>query len=150
MSGRLQMLKGFASTDHQGKTCNLTFVHNTIISSRRGANLSSWNDRPGMVLANNAIYTDQGDAVRFPQGAKGVTVTGNVLVGRVSGVREGFAVGNGLSDFANVSWDGNRRAAMPSQGSALIGRGDANYAVDVDVQGNPRSSAVTAGAFAAP
>lgn len=141
---------GFASTDHQGKTKDLSFVHNTIISRRRGANLSSWNDRPGMVFANNAVYTDRGDALRFPNGAEGVYVSGNVLVGQVSGVKDGFIVGKGLTDFVNVSWDGAKRIATPAQNSSLIGRANASYAVAVDITGNKRGSRDTAGAFDVP
>lgn len=141
---------GFASTDHQGKTTQLTFIHNTIISRRRGANLSSWNDRQGMVFANNAVYTDRGDALRFPYGAKGVSLFGNVLVGQVSGVEEGFIFGSDLTDFANVSWDGERRAATPASSSLLIGRGDVKYGVAVDITGNKRGRRVTSGAFDAP
>ncbi|WP_182871365.1 right-handed parallel beta-helix repeat-containing protein [Rhodopirellula sp. JC639] len=141
---------GFASTDHQGETRNLTFVHNTIISRARGANLSSWNDRQGMVFANNAVYTDRGDALRFPHGANGVSVSGNVLVGQVTGVEEDFTVGNDLTDFANVSWDGARRTAMPAKNSPLIGRGDEKYEVAVDITGNKRGRRLTAGAFDAP
>jgi hypothetical protein len=138
---------GFASTDHQGKTARLTFVHNTIISRGRGVNLSSWNARDGMIFSNNAVYTDQGEALRFPQGAKDVVVSGNVLVGRASGVTKGFAVGNGLVDFADVSWDGNRRAATPSASSPLIGQADKKYAVEVDITGRKRGHRPTAGAF---
>ena len=140
---------GFASTDHQGKTTNLTFVHNTIVSRRHGANLSSWNDRQGIVFANNAVYTDRGIALRFPSGAKGVAVSGNVLVGQVSGVEDGFIVGNDLTDFADVTWDGDRRAAT-IKNSSLIGIADAKYAVAVDITGHKRGRRVTAGAFDLP
>lgn len=141
---------GFASTDHQGKTARLTFVHNTIISRRRGANLSSWNGRNGMVFSNNIVYTDRGDALRFPRGAEGVVVSGNVLLGRVSGVAEGFVVGNGLTDFVDVSWDGDKRDARLSQDCPFIGQADKTHAVKVDITGNRRSGHATAGAFDAP
>ena len=141
---------GFASTDHQGKTAHLTFVHNTVLSRRRGANLSSWNDRNGMIFSNNVVYTDRGDALRFPRGAKGVIVSGNVLRGRVSGVAEGFVAGNGLTDFADVSWDGNKRDATPSRDCPFIGQADTRYAVEVDIRGDKRSDRPTAGAFDAP
>jgi hypothetical protein len=141
---------GFASTDHQGKTAHLTFVHNTIISRRRGANLSSWGGRNGMIFANNVVYTDRGDALRFPRDASGVIVSGNMLRGRVSGVARGFVVGNGLTDFADVSWDGNRRNATPSQDCPFIGQADDRYAVEVDITGSKRGGRPTAGAFAAP
>ena len=141
---------GFASTDHQGKTAHLTFVHNTIISRRRGANLSSWSGRDGMIFSNNVVYTDRGDALRFPGGAKGVIVSGNVLGGRVSGVTEGFVAGNGLTDFADVSWDGNRRDATLSQNCPFIGQADKRHALKVDITGSQRSRRPTAGAFSAP
>jgi hypothetical protein len=101
-----------------------------------------------MILANNLVYTDQGDALRFPLGARGVTVSGNVLVGRVSGVaKEGFVVGKDLTDFADVSWDGNRRAATLSKDSPLIGQADKKYVVEVDITGKNRGRRPTAGAF---
>jgi len=137
---------GFASTDHQGKTTRLTCVHNTIVSRRRGANLSSWNDREGMVFANNVVYTDGGDALRFPRGAKGVIVSGNV----VSGVLEGFILGSGLSDFADVSWDGQKRDASLRPHSPAVGFADRRFPVALDIMGRKRSSSPTAGAFQAP
>ncbi len=125
----------------------LTFVHNTIISRQRGANLSSWNGREGMVFANNVVYTDGGDALRFPGGAQGVIVSGNVLLGRVSGVAQGFVMGNGLADFVNVSWDANQRDARPAENCPFIGRADERYAVEVDFTGTRRGRRPTAGAF---
>ncbi|MCL1599626.1 MAG: right-handed parallel beta-helix repeat-containing protein, partial [Actinomycetia bacterium] len=112
---------GFSSTDHQGKTKHLTVVHNTIVSRMRGANFSSWNDREGMVFANNVVYTDGGDALRFSRGAKGVTISGNVVLGRVSGVKEGSIRGKGLSDFRDLSWDGKKRDGSFRVGSPAIG-----------------------------
>lgn len=138
---------GFSSTDHQGKSVRLRFVHNTIISRSRGANLSSWNGRSGMVFANNLVYTDQGDALRFPQGAQGVSVAGNVLVGRVSGTTQGFTIGNGLVDFEDVSWDANKRVAVPLRTSPFIGQADEKYALEVDINGHQRVLPPTAGAF---
>jgi len=141
---------GFASTDHQGKTTGLTFVHNTVISQRRGANLSSWDGREDMVFANNVVYTDRGDALRFPAGSQGVIVAGNVLLGGVSGVAGGFVFGKGLSDFVDVSWDGNRRDATPSRDCPFVGQADRRFAVELDIHGNKRGTRVTAGAFEAP
>jgi hypothetical protein len=138
---------GFASTDHQGKTTRLTFVHNTVISRRRGANLSSWNDREGMVFANNVVYTDGGDALRFPRGAKGVTVAGNVVCGRVTGVQDGFIRGRGLADFRDVSWDGQKRDASPRPHSPAIGCAEKRFLPALDIRGRKRGGRPTAGAF---
>jgi hypothetical protein len=103
-----------------------------------------------MVFANNCVYTDRGDALRFPRGALGVTVSGNVLLGRVSGVGGGFIKGHGLTDFADVSWDGNKRDATFSQNSPFIGQADEQHAVKVEITGSPRGGRPTPGAFDAP
>jgi hypothetical protein len=137
---------GLASTDHQGKTRMLRVINNTIITAGRGTNLTSWNGREGMLLANNAIYSQRGEAVRFPRGSAGVIVRGNVVVGTVQGVRDGCVKGRGLQDFRCVSWDGNERDAAPAAGSPLVGHADPKYATATDLPGNPRTNRSTAGA----
>ena len=139
----------FASTDHQGKTSRLSVVHNTIVSSRRGVNLSSWNARDGMVLANNAIYTDRGEAIRFPAGAERVVVAGNVVTGNVSGVSSGFVSGVGLEDFVNVRWDGSQRDARIAKKSSLRRRGASEYAIAEDFIDNHYHDPPSSGALAA-
>ena len=141
---------GFASTDHQGKSTRLTVTQNTIISSRRGANLSSWNDRQNMIFANNAVYTNHGDAIRLPQDAAGVTLAGNVVTGKVSGTARHMLQGNGLSDFNDVSWDAMKRNAMPTPASPLIGTAAGQFSATVDLRGHRRKSTKIVGAFVAP
>src|SRR5690606_35983006 len=110
---------GFHTHDHQGQTLELTVVHNTIISSGRGMNLVSWNNRANMVLANNAVYS-QGDAIAFTNGSVGVVVAGNVVFGRVIGYSgPGVTPGAGLADFVDLAWDGSKCDARPSAGSPL-------------------------------
>lgn len=137
---------GLASTDHQDKTRDLVFVHNTIVTRRRGANLSSWGGRAGMVFANNLVITDGGDAIRFPSGSSGVTLGGNVVVGRVSGASAGFVAGRGLEELRDVSWDGSRRDATPRAGSVVIGAGDPAHAVELDLGGKRRGERTVTGA----
>jgi hypothetical protein len=103
-----------------------------------------------MVFANNVVYTDGGDALRFPQGAKGVIVSGNVVCGRVSGVLEGFILGSGLSHFTDVSWDGKKRDASLRPHSPAVGFADKRFPVALDIMNRKRSSRPTAGAFKAP
>ena len=76
----------FASTNHQGTTTNLQLIHNTIINSGRAANFSSWDSKENMVLANNVIYSNNAESIRFPNGSSIVIVEGNVVAGTVSGV----------------------------------------------------------------
>jgi hypothetical protein len=138
---------GFSSHDHQGQTRDLTVVNNTIINIGRGGNFSSWNNRPGLVFANNVVYSRDAEALNFPNGSAGVTLAGNVVVGAVSGVSGGFIRGRGLEDFVDVAWDASRREARPAPGSPLMGAADPAHAVEFDLHGAKRSPPHVAGAF---
>jgi hypothetical protein len=140
---------GFLSTDHQGLTRDLTFAHNTIINTGTAAQMTSWNDRPGMTFANNAAYSQSGDAIQFSGGSSGVKVTGNVAYGPVTGTLGGYALGGGLGDFAAVTWDGVLNIT-PSEGGALDGAGDPGSALLLDVTGGVRWPGMEAGAMDAP
>lgn len=134
---------GFLSTDHQGQSRDLTFVHNTVVTSGHGAYLSRWNARPNMVFANNVVYSNDSDAIRFSNGSSGVAVTGNVVVGNVSGASSGSIPGNGLSDFVDVAWDGSRRNAVPTVELIYLAA-DPGHKVTEDLFGTPRSRSVPA------
>ncbi|MBK9973199.1 MAG: right-handed parallel beta-helix repeat-containing protein [Planctomycetes bacterium] len=136
---------GFASTDHQGKTCNLTVIHNTIVNAKLGAKLNSWAARQGMVFANNAVYS-QGQAIQFPAGSQGVDLRGNVVFGTVSGASAGFCSGKGLADFADLSWDASQRNAHPTKGSPLLDAADAALVLESDL-GNAKRTGHVAGAL---
>jgi hypothetical protein len=138
---------GFASTDNQGTTANLQVVHNTIINTSRAANLSSWNNRAGMVFANNVVYSRDAESIRFPNGSTGVAVKGNVVLGPVEGIAAGYIAGAGLTDFASVTWDASSRDAAPTASSAIIGAGDPAYAVLTDITGAARQGSLEAGAY---
>ena len=136
-----------ASTDHQGKSRHLTVVHNTLITPKRGASLTSWNNRDEMVFANNVVYTDGGQAIHAPNGIGGVTMAGNVLLGQTPSKS---IQGRGLDDFQRVTWDANHRNVQFRAGSELIGRATPEFAVRVDIEGRSRTTPPTAGAFRAP
>lgn len=127
--------QGFQSHDHQGLSKNLEVVHNTIVSANRGANLANWNDRPGMVFANNAVYSQSSQAVVFGSGSNGVEIAGNVAYGSVVGAAAGFAPGVGLSDFAALAWDGTSLDATPTMTGALIGAADLVWLFELDLDG---------------
>jgi len=136
---------GFSSTDHQGKTLNLEVVHNTIINTGHAFRGGSWNDRTGMILANNVICSKDGDALYFPSGSKVVT-TGNVTTG--GGTQAGCTPGNGLADFAAVTWDAKNHDATPSA-SARLDHADPKYLLPEDFNGKARGARKTAGAVMA-
>ena len=138
---------GLSSADHQGKTSDLQVIHNTIVSQQRGVNLTSWNQRRGMIFANNAIYTDGGEAIRFPGGSEGVEIAGNVVVGRVSGVSRGFSLGEGLEDFIDLTWDSAKRDVRPSATSPLLKAGVSQHSVEADFLGAKRNGVPTSGAI---
>jgi parallel beta-helix repeat protein len=141
---------GFHSHDHQGQTRNLQVIHNTIINTSRATNLSSWNNRSGMLFANNAVYSQNAESISFPNGSAGVTVVGNVVLGPVAGVSSGYLIGNGLADFANLTWDATHRDAAPSASSALLGRADMAHAAPRDINDNLRTPPADAGAYDRP
>ena len=128
--------QGFQSHDHQGTSMNLTFVHNTIVNTQRGANLQNWNNRPGMVFANNVVYSQSSQALVFGSGSSGVELAGNVVLGAVIGASGGFSTGNGLGDFADLAWDASALDAKPTPGGALIGMADGLWLVPIDLLGN--------------
>lgn len=127
--------QGFQSHDHQGSSMNLEVVHNTIVSENRGANLDDWNNRPGMVFANNAVYSQSSQAVVFGSGSGGVELAGNVAFGAVVGAATGFSPGVGLSDFADLAWDGTSLDATPTSTGALIGLADLIWLIEADLNG---------------
>ncbi len=139
---------GFVSTDHQGKTINLQVIHNTIINVNHAFRGGSWNDRDGMVLANNIIYSQTQNAFHFPNGSTKVTIVGNVVLG--DGQKFNSKVGNGLDDFQNISWDAadlkpDKFSVAPKSKSYFAG--SAEYRVDEDYFGrNRNTSDVVSGA----
>ncbi len=136
---------GFSSHDHQGQSRDLVFVHNTVLTDGRGANLAAWNNRPGMVFANNVIYSSRGDAVRFGNGSLGVLISGNVVLGTTGGTNAAFLPGAGLGDFEGASFDGTARDVRPSATSAILGTGDPAFATSTDLTGAARTAPFEAG-----
>jgi hypothetical protein len=131
---------GFASTDHQGKSLNLQVIHNTIINTGDAFKGGSWNAREGMVLANNVLYSRDGNALNFPNRREGVTITGNVVVGH--GPKDGTSPGRGLEDFVDLGWDGEKHDATPAV-EAPFDRADAKFLIEIDFSGSTRTGTVS-------
>jgi len=138
---------GFFSMDHQGNVENLEFVHNTIITSGSGATLRNWSGRTGMIFANNVVYSERSDSITFANGSSGVAFGGNVVLGPVQGISNGFFFGNGLGDFVNATWNASQLEATPSLGSAIRDKGEVDHWVLFDMNLNVRSLPLDAGAF---
>ena len=135
---------GFASTDHAGKSLKLHVIHNTIINGTHAFRGGSWNAREDMILANNILYSRDGNALHFAGGSEGVTITGNVVVG--DGPVAGCVKGRGLQDFTGVTWDAVKRDATPAA-EAPLEHAAAKFLTDTDFNGRPRAGHRTSGAF---
>lgn len=134
---------------HQaGSPSNQVVVHNTVITSGDGMNVRGVSGP--VVVANNAVYSQSGTAIRLISGNTGlVTVAGNVGEGGISGTSSGYTEGNGLAaDFVAADYAGAPPIDLfPAAGSALVGAGAADHVTAVDFNGLPRSGAADAGAY---
>lgn len=139
--------RAFSSHDHQGQSRDLVFVHNTVINTGRAAHMQSWDGRPGMVFANNVVYSQTNDAIRFANGSADVILTGNVVLGSVVGASGGFTQGTGLGDFVDLTWNGSSRDAHPRVAGKLIGSGNPFWAVFDDLSAAPRARPVDSGCY---
>lgn len=128
---------GFTSTDHQGRSCNLQVIHNTIVNTGPAFRGGSWNGRAGMVLANNVLYSRDGNSIDFPNGSDGVTITGNIVLG--AGPRRGTSPGRGLEDFVDLDWEGVRHDARPAPG-APFDKADPAHFFGSDGHSHPRKA----------
>ena len=131
---------GFTSSDHQGKSRNLQVIHNTIINPGHAFRGGSWNAREGMILANNILYSRDQNAIDFPNGSAGVSISGNVVIG--DGPKQGTSRGRGLEDFISLSWDGEKHDATPSV-EAPVDQADATFLLDTDFHGFKRTGPVS-------
>jgi hypothetical protein len=134
---------------HQaGSPSNQKIVHNTIVA--RGNALEVRGVTGPVVIANNAVYSQSGTAIRLVSGDLGqVTVAGNVGSGGLSGKSGGYVEGNGIgTDFVDGHFNGTPPIDLfPADGSALIGAGSAAYVTQFDFNGKPRGGVADAGAY---
>lgn len=136
---------GFGSTDHQGKTTNLQVIHNTIVNTGHAFSGGSWNAREGMILANNIIYSKDGNALHFANGREGVTIIGNIVLG--SGPKDGCHLGRSLEqDLPGLTWDAARHDAAPAPEAPFL-HAAKEYLLPADIHGAARTT-LTSGAVA--
>ena len=137
-----------ALQSHQaGSPSNIQFVHNTIITTGDGLNVR--NVVGSVLIANNAIYSQSGTAIRLISGDLSlVTVAGNVGQGGLSGASSGFTTGKGIAtDFVNAHFGVPPIDVFPKTGSALIGAAAAAHVVANDFNGTARTGSADAGAY---
>jgi hypothetical protein len=126
-----------AFQSHQaGSPSNIQFVHNTVIADGDGVNVR--NVTGTVLIANNAVYSQGGTAIRLISGNLGlVTLAGNV------------SNGNGVAaDFVNGHFNGTPPIDLfPKAGSALIGAAAPAHVTAVDFNGTSRNGSADAGAY---
>jgi hypothetical protein len=133
---------------HQaGSPSNQQVVHNTVIVQNSGIEVRGVVGP--VVIANNAVYSESGTAIRLISGSLGqVTVAGNVGRGGIEGKSSGFVAGQAITaDLVDGHYRGEPPIdVFPAAGSALIGAGNASYRTERDFNGTLRTGA-DAGAY---
>ena len=136
---------GFNSQSHQGVTpANLEFLHNTVIGGNPCLRINAWDDQPGLVFANNAVYCASGNYAI--SGLRGVTVSGNVFEPAAAAIpTNGSTAGRSESlDFIDVLG----KDVYPTLDSALLSAGNSMYVTQADFNGTQRLGGIDAGAYA--
>ncbi len=139
---------GIAMQPHQsGSPSNLEVLHNTILEADGDA-ISLRGISGPVVVANNALYAQSGNAFYVNGGMSGLVFEGNVGMGGVSNSLP-FGAGELGSDLVNASYAGAPPMdVFPAVGSALEGAGSAAHVVVDDFNGTARGGAADAGAYA--
>lgn len=136
---------GFNSQDHQNSSPqNLEFVNNTLIGGNPCMRLGNWAGKPGLVIANNAIYCSS-NYYAISGGLSGVAVAGNVVWPSTSAFpSSGYRLGRSVAqDFL----DALNRNVYPTSDSPLRGAASAAYLPPSDFNGTSRSGSLDAGAY---
>ncbi|MCP4898987.1 MAG: hypothetical protein GY906_18615 [bacterium] len=137
------------SHPHQnGVPENLEIVHNTLLNpSGDGIYISSISG--SVVIANNAVFSPQGWAIRVSGDLAQLVVTGNVGDGGVSGVTSGFDDSGDVSvDLVLADLSGAPpEDVFPAPGSLLVGNANPLYLVQDDFNGRLRYELADVGAY---
>ena len=140
---------GIAMQPHQsGSPSNLVVVHNTILEADGDA-ISLRGISGSVVIANNALYTQNGQAFFVNGGTTGLVFEGNAGVGGVSDGSLTMLSGNLGLDFIDASFNGQPPMDLfPAPGSTLRAAGSAAHAVVDDFNGSLREGVPDVGAYA--
>src|SRR5262249_49658625 len=122
-------------------------LHNTILHPMNDA-ISSSGITGSVVIANNAVYSQNGRAIRVAGNLGGVVVEGNVGQGALEGVSQGLTAGTLANSFVAASYSGMPpNDVFPRPMSVLIGKGVAAHAVEDDFNGTARNGNLDVGAY---
>jgi hypothetical protein len=125
---------------------DLTIVHNTVLNA--GTAMRTDSVSGPVVIANNALYSQNGTALRVSGDTTKITIAGNVGMGSTQNVSSGFSGGGALAtDFVDAAFGGTKLNVFPKAGSTLIGAGDTQYVADDDFNGTKRNGVADVGAY---
>lgn len=138
---------GIANQPHQaGTPSNIQILFNTILND--GDAITSTGITGSVLIANNAVYSQNGNAIRVAGDLGAVTVAGNVGEGSLDGASAGLVAGNLANDFISANYGNNvPNDVFPKAGSALIGAGDTGHTADDDFNGTLRNGVADVGAY---
>ena len=137
-----------ALQNHQaGSPTNMQVENNTIVTDGNGIEVR--NVVGPVLIANNAVYSQSGTAIRLISGNLAqVTVVGNVGHGGLEGASGGFVEGRGIAaDFVNAHYGVPPVDVFPKTGSALIGAAASQHVPAIDFNGAARSGSNDVGAY---
>lgn len=138
---------GIAAQPHQnGNVENLVIVNNTVIDADGDA-LTIRSASGFVLVANNALYSRDGSALRVVGGdSSQVTIEGNV--GEGGGPGSGFAAST-MADFIDGNYSGAPPIDLfPEASGALVGNGVSAHLPGDDFNGTVRVGAADVGAYA--
>ena len=133
------------SREHKGVAPrNLKILNNTIVTAGTGG-IRTRLPQGGVVIANNAIYSQNGNTLRLEGNASMFTVANNFGQGNSTGVVSGYSNnGNIIRDFDAVNYPGSLPLSLfPGAQSHLVGAGNSSHHADVDFNGNALTSGST-------
>ena len=129
---------GIHSQNHQQNDVkDLVIVHNTILNV--GDAIRSDDINGPVLIANNAVYSQNGNAVRATGTLSNLTVGGNVGMGSLQGGSSGFdTTGSITADFVDAAFGATKLDVFPKAGSKLIAAGAAQHVTADDFNGIAR------------
>ncbi len=127
---------GILSKSSQGEIPeNLRILHNTVVNGTETCLRGNDWDEAGVsdiVVANNVLLCDGGQALRLPNGKGGAVISSNAVLGDTDDEEGTFPVSPGeLGDLGSGD-------LYPAVDSALINAGDNEHSVDMDHNCLPR------------
>jgi hypothetical protein len=139
---------GIAMQPHQsGSPSDLVVVHNTILNANGDA-ISLRGISGSVVIANNALYAQNGRAFFVNGGTSGLVFEGNAGIGGASDGSLTMLSGDINVDFVDASYAGMPPMDLFPAGATLVGAGAASQVVVDDFNGMPREGVADVGAYA--